>query len=225
MNMKNILAASALIAASATANAVTLGDIFRDSSLSPVTDTGGSHVALANPSTDSALATLLLEFAGNANFNSFGIYDTNSGSVERLEVFGGTAGPTTSATIQFNLAAGTASFGSQTIATKGGFGFYIGTKDAGDFYSNSDLNGGVDYALMFDTKGNGNSKLKGAHVIVAFEDLPLASADWDYNDLVVGVTNVTPVPLPAGVLLFGAGALGLGAVRKLAVKNCETQIA
>ena len=54
----------------------------------------------------------------------------------------------------------------------------------------------------------------GPHYVIAFEDLPAGSSDLDYNDFVVQVSGVVPVPEPttviAGALLllpFGASTL------------------
>jgi hypothetical protein len=50
--------------------------------------------------------------------------------------------------------------------------------------------------------------------VVAWEDLKKLG-DRDYNDLVVRVSGVTPVPAPAAAWLFGAGLLTLyGAARR-----------
>jgi hypothetical protein len=48
--------------------------------------------------------------------------------------------------------------------------------------------------------------------IIAFEDLsgPLGpGSDRDFNDVVIEVVNVAPVPLPGAAWLFGSGVLGL----------------
>ncbi len=49
--------------------------------------------------------------------------------------------------------------------------------------------------------------------VLAWEDLEHLG-DRDYNDLVVRVSGVSVVPVPAAVWLFGSGLLGLAAVAR-----------
>ncbi len=49
--------------------------------------------------------------------------------------------------------------------------------------------------------------------VIAWEDLP-DLGDQDYNDLLLVVSGVTPVPLPAALWLLGAGAVGLFGVAR-----------
>lgn len=171
-------------------------------------------------------ATLLLEIAGFANINSFGLFDS-SNPANRLLVFGGAAGTGARARISFagdgtvTMTSGgttrSADFGSSV------FGFYLHTGQGLTFYSLSTLNpGGVDrmYAYRGNggrfisgpvaTDGNPANDIFGAHdAILAYEDL--LAGDNDFQDFVVLVRGVQPVPIPAAALLFGAGLLTLGA--------------
>lgn len=172
-------------------------------------------------------ATILLELAGFANQNRFGIYDIANPS-NRLEVFDGLAGAGESAALAF--VAGPS--GITVSVTRGGstrfapgaflsdaFGFFLRTPQGNVFFSQSELNaGGVD--RMYAYRGNGATFTGGPAVVVgslfgvndailAYEDL--LRGDNDFQDFVVLVRGVAPIPLPAaGLLLLSAlGGLSL----------------
>jgi len=176
----------------------------------------------------SSVATIIVEVAGWKETNAFGIYDASNPS-NSLQIFvgldsagatgkaymtfyddgtikviwdDGTPGPVTSSAFALDA------FGRQT------FGFYLDTP-AGLWRSDTSLNiDGFDHMLAYQGKGDtidlpspfGTGDWTDNHFILAFED-KLNGGDKDWNDFVVLIESVTPVPVPAAILL---GILGLG---------------
>lgn len=165
---------------------------------------------------DSDWATILIEVAGLAPNNYFGIYKKDDPNT-RYQLFAGAAGPNASAT-----------FNPMTAVGSSNFGFYLETKAPnGDvywrWYSQSQYNEILDtltgddenqqHFAFFDAKevtnypsnipgykpksGGGYEWPWGNAYIIGVEDLPISReafnrgpADKDYNDFVVFVANV-----------------------------------
>jgi len=227
--LKAITAAAIFTASfSAIAAPVTLSDITSNASHTE-TDSGDQVFRLTDTSVgqNDATAFLLLELAGNANINSFGIL--GAGNVQ-LEVFSGSQSPTTSATLEWdvnsNLVTNLAT-GNSAIIDDQLFGFYLEGVD-GTIFSITALNGGLDLMQSFDVGSSGHSDLFGSDIILAFEDT--LSGDLDFNDFVVGISDieglqgitnfeeVSPVPAPTPLALMGLGLIGLGLMKKKATK-------
>ena len=172
---------------------------------------------------------LMLEIAGNANSNTFGIFDpSNHGNM--LQLFSGSASAGWSTLLQQNGSTFTATyfdgngvFVSQNHITLNGntFGYYL-QGPGGMFYSDNSLNeaGGTTYPNGMPHEatyaGNGQTKINGkkflaGEFIMAWEDTTWGNSDLDYNDFVVMVESVHPVPEPAALGMFGFGMLLIGA--------------
>ena len=163
---------------------------------------------------DDFTATLLIERAGFAPHNTFGIYDINS--MAKLEIFSGPDHPTsglfpTSKTISWNSGNASINGGISSVAiNQNSFGFYITTpQDNGyTYYSEAakNIDNSFDHLLTYNMDGLG-----GFDYLLAWEDL-FGGGDQDFADMVVGITDVSAVPLPAAVWFFGTALLGLVSV-------------
>jgi len=149
------------------------------------------------------MSTLVLEIAGNSGSNAFGIYDLSNPS-SRTQIFAGSASAPTTVTINVPY----------TL-----FGFYL-QGPGGTFFSQDGLNSGA-AAQMIAYYSLNNSKYSGTdkEFLLAWEDLVLAGADRDYNDLVVRVKGASPVPEPISMLLFGTGLIGVGGYVRRKLKS------
>jgi len=179
----------------------------------------------------SVIPTLSFEYAGNANSNILGLWSGNdSNSLTMIDLFGGAAvgtnntsdGFATAASLTWNTAGtllkvssdfDTCSSGAVNCGTFSGinpfaFGFYLKVPGA---------NGPTTYFTVDALNSNGSPRAltyrDGAtrDWAIAFED----GGDNDFNDAVLKVESLQPVPEPDTLALMGTGiAWGLARFRR-----------
>lgn len=169
-------------------------------------------------------ATMIIEIAGQANGNSFGIFDTANPS-HTAELFSGPKGAGDKISFTFgnyganNLIVAdlspTPTFNFYKFDSTQ-FGFYLNYGNNTFFSDTAKNTDGYDHMVAYGSKG-GNVKLPGNPVytpwlqneyVLGFEDT-YGGGDHDYNDMVLMVESVAPVPEPGTMVLLGFGMLGL----------------
>jgi hypothetical protein len=161
--------------------------------------------------------TMIIEIAGQAGTNTFGVYDAANNS-NSVQLFDGAAsgGDQTVMSIKLDGSVWVNLVDTGVNFAGNSFGYYLGTVN-GTFYSDTSLNGDTaDHMLAYQGTGDtiqlpniAPGTWTANEYALAWEDLPASAADFDYNDMVLMVESVEPVPVPAAVWLFGSGLLGL----------------
>jgi hypothetical protein len=141
--------------------------------------------------------TLMLEIAGNAPSNAIGVYNGNDAAPVLYQVFPGAATPGWHALAHFGAGGSlvvslfdqNAVYQGQTAyagVDKNNFGFYL-QGPGGTFYSQDYRNAGAAHVLTYAGTG-----VNFGCWWQCFEDLP--ASDNDFNDAVLFVESVAPVP-------------------------------
>src|SRR5262249_10611873 len=158
-------------------------------------------------------SSIVERLAGNQS-TTFGIYDILN-PVNTATIFSPFAAPGDITTVKFVSGGVTVQSNSGDAFYPGNystFGFWLADSFAGTFYSDDDLNAGEPFALAyrgnnattFDLPGIGHTLFTSNSVALGWEDLgDLQGGDNDFQDFVVGVQGLTPVPEPAaGIMLL-----------------------
>lgn len=172
---------------------------------------------------------IVLELAGNAATNSFGVYDLNDPGAQ-LTIFDRNDAVGDQAVLRLRQTVdgwrvsvqevGTRGWTHQFIST-GAFGFYLSTRSNGTFFSQTSRNvDGVDHLYAY--RGTGTPFLNGPlggevfalqDYLLAWEDLA-GAGDRDYQDFVALVQDIAPVPLPTPLVMLISGLIGLAGVSR-----------
>ena len=208
-----------------------------NSSLNASTDfiAEGSDDYWAITGSGGSVETVVIELGAFAGLNKFGIYDA-ANSANKVQVFAGVASAGDQAVVSI-AADGSVfvNFVDTGINFAGNnFGFYLdstaGGAGGGVFYSDTSLNSdSFDHLYAYAGNDSDVIQLPGkapgvwtdSEYLLAWEDI-VGGGDQDFDDFVVMVESITPVPdAGTSIALLGLALTGLAGVSRLSRKSVK----